>query len=86
MLLNQRCCKNRNPRRGVTTCFYEIAPNWRGPTRIIGAPTDMEMKLRHYVADSGKVDFADGKFILYKACSDRCFVHSQIPHVLREIE
>jgi len=65
MILSQHCRENGNPRGGITIRVYKIAPNWRGPTRISGAPADhMQMKLRHDVADSGKVDFADGKFSL----------------------
>ena len=83
----QDCRKNGNPRRGITICFYKIAPNGRRPTRIVGVPADyMEMKLWHDVADSGKVDFADGKFILYKTRRDCRFVHRQISHVFCKIE
>ncbi len=65
MILSQRCGKNGKARGGITIRVYKIAPNWLRPTRISGAPADhMQMKLRHDVADSGKVDFADGKFSL----------------------
>jgi len=34
----------------------------------------MQMKLRHDVADSGKVDFANGEFTLYEMRGDRRFL------------
>ena len=84
MISSQRCGKIDNALIGITSRFYEVAPNRRRPTRIVGAPADdMKMKLRDDVADSGKVDFADGKFILYKTCSDCRFVKRDISDVFR---
>lgn len=78
----ERCGKSSNARSGITTRFYKIAPNWRRPTRIIGVPADyMQMELRYDVADCGKVDFANGKFILYKARSHCGFAYRHIPDV-----
>ena len=85
--MSQPCGKSGNTLVGITVRFYKIAPNWRWPARIIGAPADdMKMKLRHDVANRGKVDFADGKFILYKTRSDCRFGDRYIPHVFGQVE
>ena len=84
MILSQRCGKTCDARGGIAIRFYKIAPYWRRPTRIIGAPADnMQMKLRHDVADSGKVDFANGEFTLYEMRGDRRFLYRHIPHLPR---
>ena len=82
MIVSQPCGKSGNTLSGITIRFYKIAPNRRRPTRIVGAPADyMKMKLRHDIANSGKVDFADGKFILYKMRNHCRFAHCHIPDV-----
>ena len=82
MILSQPCRKSDDTLRGITMRFYQVAPNRCRPTRIVGAPADdMKMKLRHDVADSGKVDFADGKFVLYKTRTDCRFVKRHISDV-----
>src|SRR5947208_4022392 len=83
----QQSCNAAEVGAGIFPSLVQMAPHRRRPTGIAGlSPDDMQVQLRHHVADAGEVHLgkAEGRFEEFRNQRRLCYRESSLR--IRQIE